>query len=139
MIDRSKIKEDLRRDEGIRRKPYVDTVGKVSIGVGRNLTDIGLSSAEIEVLLDNDLDAAETDLDRNIKWWRDMPEPASRALANMAFNMGWPRLSQFKDMLSHLRVHAYDRAADAALDSKWAGQVGERATRIATLFRTAKE
>ena len=64
-----------------------------------------------------------------------MPEPAQRALANMAFNLGVPRLSQFKNMLSALEKGDYNVAAKEALDSNWAKQVGDRANRIAKVFR----
>ena len=37
------VKPLTKINEGLRSKPYVDTVGKVTIGVGRNLTDRGLS------------------------------------------------------------------------------------------------
>ena len=131
------LKADLLRDEGLRLRMYKDTVGKWSIGVGRNLTDNGISTAEADVMLDNDVADVIQELDRNTPWWRAMPEPAQRALANMLFNMGWPRLSGFKMMLGALEAGDYGAAADHCLDSKWAGQVGRRATRIATLFRTA--
>ena len=54
----------------------------------------------------------------------------------MAFNLGWPRLSRFKNMIEALKAGDYGRAADEALDSKWADQVGTRAERIATVYRS---
>lgn len=125
---------DLRRDEGVRAKPYHDTVGKLTIGVGRNLDDVGLRDDEIELLLRNDVLAVMAALDRNLPWWRAMPEGAQRGLANMCFNLGWPRLSRFRRMLAALEAGDYDRAAAEALDSKWSRQVGPRAQRIAALF-----
>jgi len=133
----TKLEADLRHDEGVRDKPYTDTVGKLSIGVGRNLDDVGLRVDEIRLMLKNDIAAAETDLDRNVPWWRYMPEPAQRALCNMSFNLGWPRLSGFRNMLAALKSHDFQRAADEALDSKWARQVGDRSARIAALYRSA--
>ena len=32
----------LMKHEGVRNKPYEDTVGVLTIGVGRNLDDVGL-------------------------------------------------------------------------------------------------
>lgn len=128
---------DLTRDEGVRLKPYLDTVGKLTIGVGRNLDDTGLSSNEVELLLENDIRSAMTELDREIPWWRKRPHSVQRALVNMTFNLGWPRLSGFKKMLVALESRKFDVAAREALDSKWARQVGDRATRIAALIRDA--
>ncbi len=126
---------DLVRDEGMRLKPYTDTVGKVTIGVGRNLDDVGISEAEALAMLDADIDRSMADLDRTLPWLFERPEPVQRALVNMCFNLGWPRLSGFRNMLAALEAGDYDRAAAEALDSRWARQVGARAERIAALFR----
>ena len=137
MVDLTKLKNDLKRDEGLRLKPYRDTVGKLTIGIGRNLDDVGISEREAMALLESDLEWVTSDLDRNAPWWRRMPEPAQRALANMTFNLGWSRLSAFRNMLAALQIADYATAAEEALDSKWARQVGARSERIAALYREA--
>lgn len=131
------LKADLIRDEDKRKMPYLDSVGKLTIGVGRNLDDRGLRDDEIDLMLRNDIRESMAELDRNIPWWRDLPDDVMRGLANMCFNLGWPRLSKFKNMLAALESRDYDRAADESLNSKWAKQVGPRASRIADLFRGA--
>ena len=136
-VNLDKLRADLVRDEGLKLKPYRCTAGKLSIGVGRNLDDNGISKSEAMALLDNDLSWVFDDLDRNCPWWRRMPEPAQRGLANMALNLGWPRLSAFRNMLAALQAMDYATAAREALDSKWAKQVGARAERIAALYREA--
>jgi len=135
MVDWTQLKEDLILDEGLRLKPYSDTVGKTTIGVGRNLDDRGLSKAEAEYLLENDLGWVRVELDRKAPWWRDLPDGPGRALINMCFNLGWPRLSGFRNMLAALEVGDFDQAANHALESRWATQVGGRALRIADLIR----
>lgn len=70
MLER--LKQDLVRDEGKRLKPYKDTVGKLTIGVGRNLDDVGISESEAMALLDSDIAAVFAELDRHVPWWRDM-------------------------------------------------------------------
>lgn len=129
------LRTELVRDEGLRLKPYIDTAGKLTIGVGRNLGDRGIAHDEALLLLDNDIRAACSDLDRNAPWWRGLSEGRQRALLNMTFNLGWPRISAFKGMLAALQSGQYLRAADEALDSAWARQVGARAARIAALIR----
>ena len=57
-LDLDALRSELRRDEGVRLKPYRDTVGKITIGVGRNLTDVGITPDEADVLLDHDIAAA---------------------------------------------------------------------------------
>ena len=133
--DDLKVIEALVRDEGLELKPYRDSVGKLTIGVGRNLDDKGVSEAEARMLLARDVDDAWRDLDNNCPWWTAMPEPAQAALLNQCFNMGWPRLSTFKKMLAELERGDYHGAAAKAEDSKWFRQVGERGKRVAELYR----
>lgn len=139
-MDTQKLTVDLARDEGFVSHAYQDGQGYWTIGFGRLIDqDLagGISEDEAMVLLGNDIKGVEADLDRNIPWWRDLPEPAARGLLNMCFNMGWPRLSGFKKMLAALEAGDCAKAADEALDSVWAGQVGERSERIANLYRSS--
>jgi len=135
LFDVESLITDLMRDEGVRLKPYVDTVGKWTIGVGRNLTDRGILRSEAEVMLRNDIAIVADDLDVNVPWWRTLSPNRQLALANMTFNMGWPRLSGFKVMLAALEHGDFESAATECLNSKWAAQVGERATRISDLIK----
>lgn len=132
---RETVIESLIRDEGLELKPYRDSVGKLTIGIGRNLDDKGISESEARMLLANDVDDAWRDLDNNCPWWTTMPEPAQAALLNQCFNLGWPRLSTFKKMLAALERGDYHGAAAEAEDSKWFRQVGERGKRVADLYR----
>ena len=133
---RENLIADLTRDEGKRSIVYQDSGGILTIGIGRNLESRGVSDEEIAILLGNDLVIVTADLDRNALWWRGMPADKQRALANMCFNLGWPRLSGFTLMLAALESGDWDEAANQALDSRWAVQVGARAERIAELFRS---
>jgi len=133
------IVDDLIRDEGLRLKPYRCPAGKLTIGVGRNLDDVGITEDEARVLLSGDILRAESTLRRNLSWFMTAPEPVQRGLANMCFNLGFVGLSQFGKMLSALASKDYAAAAAEALKSKWATQVGARAERIAALFESAKE
>lgn len=137
MIDWDQLKEDLIRDEGERLKPYRCTAGKITIGVGRNLDDVGITKHESRQMLDWDMKQVGWELDKRLPGWRTLPDAVSLGLANMCFNLGWPRLSKFKKMLAAIDRADYDAAADEALNSKWARQVGDRADRIAAMFRSA--
>lgn len=125
----------LNADEGRRKHIYPDTVGKITAGVGRNLTDRGFSEDEIDLMLKNDIAIVIRDLDKNCPWWRGMTEARQEALANMCFNLGIARLLGFKKFLGYLQSGRWDAAASEMLDSKWATQVGDRATRLAKLVR----
>lgn len=134
----------LRLHEGERRKPYRDTVGKLTIGIGRNLDDKGLRRDEIEYLLANDIADARADLDRYLPWWRGLDPVRQRVLIDMVFNMGAGSpgkggLLSFVNTLSEIRRGNYGIAADMMLASKWAQQVGGRAVRLATMMRTGMD
>jgi len=139
MIDVEALAVDLLRDEGCVLRAYKDSEGFLTIGVGR-LIDAraggGITLEEARYLLSNDITRTIIDLDNKLPWWRDLPEPKARALANMAFNLGLPRLSRFEKMLEAVANGRWDDAAREALDSKWASQVGARAERIAEIFRS---
>jgi lysozyme len=128
--------DQLKRDEAIRLKPYRDTVGKLTIGVGRNLDDEGISVAEAEMLLRNDIQAVQIELQRALPWTFQLDDAHRGVLENMSFNMGVEGLLKFHDTLSFVQRGMYDEAATAMLQSKWANEVGPRATRLAEQMRT---
>jgi lysozyme len=131
---RTTLRAELVRDEGLKLKPYRCTANKLTIGVGRNIEDRGLTEDEAMYLLDNDITVIEKELDKAIPWWRSLSEARRRALVNMAM-MGVPRLMGFKNMLAAMQAGDFDRAATEALASKWAEQVGDRSKRVAALIR----
>lgn len=133
--DRAALLAQLKIDEGIRLHPYVDTTGHTTIGIGRNLTSIGISEAEAELLCQNDIAAAEAALTRNMPWWFNLDDARQMALVNLCFNMGIATLLTFKNMLAALHAGDYSGAAEDLLASKYAQQVGQRAQRIAVLIR----
>src|SRR5574340_138540 len=131
-MDINALVAELTAEEGSRLKPYRDSVGKLTIGVGRNLDDVGISPSEEAFLLANDLRVVCSTLDAHIPWWRGLSEPRQQAVADMCFNMGWPRLSGFHNMLAALQRGDWASAAAEALDSEWAKEVGSRATVVAS-------
>ncbi len=125
--------------EGLRLFPYKDTVGKITIGVGRNLTDKGISKAEAFLLLDNDVVEVVKALHDRLPWFAALDAIRQRVLIDMAFNMGIVGLLKFKRTLASIERGAYDTAATQMLESKWAGQVGRRALRLSAMTRTGTE
>lgn len=124
------LEDQLRRDEGVKLKPYRDSVGKLTIGIGRNLDDDGISLEEADFLLEADMKAATVSLEANFPWAMALDEARKGALLNMTFNMGIKGLSEFKDFLAKMQSGNFSAAAGAMLDSLWAKQVGPRATRL---------
>ena len=126
----------LRFHEGVKNQVYKDHLGIETIGVGRNLKDRGLSDEEVDMLLANDIAIVEEELDKQLPWWRDLSEVRQRAIADLVFNMGMPRLHGFVKTLDALQRRDYQTAADELLNSKYANQVGARAIRIAEMIRS---
>ncbi len=124
--------------EGLRLKPYRDTAGKLTIGVGRNLDDVGLTRAEALFLLAGDIAAVRGALDRRWPWWRAMDPVRRDVLTELAFNLGASGLASFKDFLGLLKTGAFAAAASDLLGTQWAGQVGDRAQQLAVLLRTGQ-
>ena len=127
--------DDLKRDEGFRAKPYRDSEGLLTIGYGTLIED-GITEEEAGILLGHRANRIWSEGHDAFPWLRRVPEDAQRGLLNMAYNLGIPRLRGFRRMLAALEAGEYGQAADEALDSKWARQVGRRAERIAGLFRS---
>jgi len=129
------LQRDLIRDEGLRLKPYHCTADKLTIGVGRNLDDNGISKAEAMMMLDSDIMNSVAELSQSFIFYPDLTQNQQRALINMHFNLGLTRLKTFKNMLAELSRGNGEKAAKEALNSKWAMQVGSRANRIADLLK----
>jgi len=130
------LKDQLVRDEELRLKPYTDSVGKLTIGIGRNLTDKGISFQEAQGLLANDIADATADLEAKLPWTATLDDVRKGALVNMAFNLGIGGLLEFHDFLARMQRGDFSGAAGAMLDSLWARQVGARATRLSMQIQT---
>ncbi|OGO93545.1 MAG: hypothetical protein A3F10_05840 [Coxiella sp. RIFCSPHIGHO2_12_FULL_42_15] len=120
----------LIQHEGLRLKPYRDTMGKLTIGVGRNLDDVGISYDEALQLLDNDINNVIQQLN-TLPTFAKLNSARQMALANMTFNLGFHGILKFKNLWAALETGNYVEAAKEVLNSKWAGQVGHRAHELA--------
>lgn len=132
------LRAELVRDEGFHLKPYTDSVGKLTIGVGRNLIDKGLSRAEVFVLLDADIDECVADLTSSFPWFAKLDNVRQRALVNMRLNLGATGFRRFTKMLAAVAQGDYATASEQMLKSKWAGQVKGRAYRLARMMATGE-
>lgn len=133
------LRASLKLHEGLRLKPYTDTVGKLSIGYGRNLTDVGISEKEADAMLEADIALAVAELHRAIPNWQKHDSIRQNVLVELVFNLGMPRLLGFKKMLAALDAQNYPLAASELMDSRWSTQVGKRAETLSERLRTGKE
>lgn len=137
-MNRDTLKALVKKHEGLRLKPYRDSVGKLTIGYGRNLEDVGISEAEAEYLLDNDIARAVRDC-RGFPWFNDLSDARQNVVASMVFNMGVSKFSQFRRFILAIESEQWEAAANEMLSSKWAGQVGRRAVELSNIMATDAE
>jgi lysozyme len=138
MTDRAKLRAQLMRHEGYRAKPYLDTVGVMTIGYGRNLRDVGITRDEADYLLNGDIDRTVKALLTHLPWMLELDSVRQAVLCNMAFNLGVSGLLTFRDTLKAVQQDRYDDAAEGMLASKWAQQVGQRAMELAVQMRSGQ-
>ena len=132
------IEDQLILHEGLRLKPYRCTAGKLTIGVGRNLEDKGISHHEALFLLRNDIAEVTAQLEQ-FDWFRALGPVRRKVLVDMAFNLGMAGLMGFKQMIEALKRANYEAAADEMVNSRWYRQVGERGRRLEVMMRTGED
>lgn len=137
-MNKVKLAEQLKKHEGLRLKPYIDTVGKLTLGIGRNLEDKGVTEQEALFMLNNDVDYFYSKLCQRIDWMKNLDDARQNVLVNMAFNLGITGLMTFKKMLLACEHGNFKIAATEMLNSKWAEQVGYRANELAEQMRTGQ-
>ena len=133
-MDYAALKAELTRDEARKARLYQDTLGNWTGGIGHNFTAKPLSDRVIDLLYEEDSNEAIAALDRTLPWWRTLSEARQRVLANMCFNLGIGKLLEFKNTLRAIQEQRWSDAAQGMLDSKWAGQVGDRAHRLSKMM-----
>lgn len=126
-LTKQEVAEFIKSHEGISLKPYLDTVGKWSIGIGRNLDDCGIRMDEALHMLDNDINQATSDLTRILPEWLQCPPEVQLVLIDMMFQLGLTRFCGFKKMIEAVKCHDYSKMIEEIKDSKYAKQVPSRA------------
>lgn len=132
-----KLENMLIRHEGMKLKPYKCTAGKLTIGIGRNIEDNGITEAEARMMLRYDIEVARSPL-LKYKWFTELNQARQDAIINMVFNLGLPRFLKFKKTIACLQAKDFEGAATEMMNSGWAKQVGNRALELAAIIVTGK-
>ena len=119
----------IKKHEGLSLKPYTDTGNKLHIGYGRNLEGKGISKEEAEILFENDMAEARTDLSENIfpEEWPDLPDGIKSVLVNMRYQMGPGGFRGFESMIAAVRAHDWKTMVEEMKNSLWAEKTPNRA------------
>lgn len=133
-----KLAAMLLKHEGLRLKPYVCPAGKLTIGVGRNIEDMGISEEEAIYMLENDIHRVRIECSKAFTWFQKLSPVRQDVVISMVFNLGMPKFLEFRAMIAAIQKGEYDRAASEMLNSKWAAQTGRRAVELAQMMRSGE-
>ena len=141
------LREQLKIDEGVKYEIYKDHLGYPTFGIGHLITENDPEHGEpngTEISEDRVNEVFETDVAKFVSESKilfpdldDLPDVAQQVIVNMAFNMGRPRLSKFKNFIAGVNDRDWTRAAEEMMDSRWATQVGDRAIRLRNQILTS--
>lgn len=128
-------KQYIKTNEGLRLKPYRCTAGKLTIGYGRNIEDIGITESEADVLLNTDIATAVDACKKVFPNFTFLNSKRQTVLIDMMFNLGYPRFSKFVKMIEAVKSNNFDKAAVEILDSLYAKQVPNRANNNSRIMK----
>lgn len=139
------LREEIEADEGCKYEVYLDHLGLPTFGIGHLVLDSDIEYGEpagtivsedrVSECFNSDIDTVLSECERLYEDFPDLPEDVQRIIANMMFNMGYPRLSKFKGMKAGVDARDWQQAADEMVDSVWYRQVTNRAERLVQRMR----
>lgn len=144
------IRKMLIEDEGLKLFPYFDCCGqffrwcdcsaqgKLTIGIGRNIEDIGISENEALGLHLNDIRRVISQIEKAFPWFEKLSTPRRVVIVSMVFNIGLEGVKRFEKMIQAIELGDFESAGNQMLDSLWASQVKDRAQRLAQIMRTGQ-
>lgn len=140
-MDINKLREQLKIDEGVKYEVYDDHLGYKTFGIGHLVKNTDkeygapcgtpVSVDRVNSVFDEDVETYIAEAEKVFGNLQEMPQEAQQVIVNMCFNMGAPRLSQFKKFIRAIHDEDWETASVEMLDSRWAKQVGDRANRLA--------
>lgn len=140
------FKKEIEIDEGCKYEVYLDHLNLPTFGIGHLILDsdpesgaeVGtpVSEDRVSECFNKDVHTVLSDCEKLYEDFYTLPEEVQRIIANMMFNMGYPRLSKFKGMKAGVDARDWQQAADEMVDSRWYNQVTNRAERLVKRMRS---
>ena len=144
-MDIDQLRKELEADEGCKHETYMCTENKITGGIGHMITEwddekyteigVEIPEEQVKAWFDKDIETVLSDSELLYDDFEHLPDDAQLIIANMMFNLGYPRLSKFKGMKAGVDSEDWNRAADEMVDSRWYRQVGARAERLVDRMR----
>ena len=137
------VKAMIKRHEGVRNRPYKDSLGLWTVGVGHLIGDgkslppeydRTFSDDEINTMFEEDY-AAHKAAAEQIPGFNNLNPTGQGALTDLTFNMGGKWYKRWPKFTKNISEGNTEEAAKSLEDSKWYGQVGNRAPEIVSMIR----
>ena len=139
-MNTEQLRDTLKVDEGVKYEIYNDHLGYPTFGIGHLIVEsdneygqpvgTGIHVDRVNEAFDKDVSVMVDEAKKLFPDLEDLPEEAQQVIVNMTFNMGRPRLSQFKKFIAGVNAGDWEKAAIEMMDTRWAKQVGSRAERL---------
>ncbi|WZO97284.1 glycoside hydrolase family protein [Isosphaeraceae bacterium EP7] len=135
------VTAELRADEGVRNGVYDDSTGKspvlarwdgdrlvpsrgrLTIGVGRNLSDRPISDAVIQLLFNEDIAMVAEAARRLFPAFDEWAQNRKAAVLNLLWNLGEGGLMGFVNTTKAIREDRWGEAANGLIRSLWFKQI----------------
>ena len=130
--------ERIKRHEGFRLEPYLDSVGKMTVGYGRNLADVPFTRAEVELMFQTDIRRAEQGAE-NFAFYEHLNDVRKGIVIEMVFQLGARGVGRFVKFRAAAMCHQWKEAAAQMKDSKWHSQTPKRCEELANIFEKGEE
>jgi lysozyme len=140
------LRKEITRDEGVEYIVYLDHLGLPTFGIGHLIKESDpeygkpagtpVSTERVNSCFETDIQTVLDECNKLYDDFYELPEEVQHIIANMMFNMGYPRLSKFTGMKAAVDARDWNRAADEMVDSRWYTQVTRRAERLVNRMRS---
>jgi len=140
------LRKELELDEGCKHETYLCSQNVVTGGIGHMITEwddekylevgVEIPDEQVKAWFDKDIETVLSDCELLYEDFDYLPEDAQLVIANMMFNLGYPRLKKFVGMKAGVDARDWNKAADEMIDSNYYKQLPNRAGRLVKRMRS---
>ena len=140
------LRKELELDEGCKHETYLCSQNVVTGGIGHMITEsddekyaevgVEISDEQVKAWFNKDIETVLSDCELLYDDFDHLPEEAQLIIANMMFNLGYPRLKKFVGMKAGVDARDWNKAADEMIDSNYYKQLPNRAGRLVKRMRS---
>ena len=145
-MDIDQLRKEIEAYEGCKHENYLCSENVVTGGIGHMITEwddekytevgVEIPEEQVKAWFDKDIETVLSDCELLYDDFEHLPDDAQLIIANMMFNLGYPRLKKFVGMKSGVDARDWNKAADEMIDSNWYKQVPNRAGRLVKRMRS---